>query len=115
MKEEQIKEVQVKVEQKEVEQVGVEHSYSRKRTRKQASTKMKITIKFLKRRSIVLSVEPNMEVQSVMEMINDRVRIPVDAIRLIFAGQRLQEDNTLEHYNVEDRDTLMLVERQGGC
>ena len=111
LKEEKSKEVEVE----QVEQVGVEHSYSRKRTRKQASKKIKITIQFIKRRSIVLIVEPDMEIESVMKIITARVKIPVDAIRLIFAGQQLRADYTLDYYHVEDRDTLTLVERLAGC
>ena len=105
----------LKKEQNKVEQVKVEHSYSRKRARKQASLKMKITIKFIKRRSIVLNVETHMKILSVMQIITGRVGIAVDAIRLIFAGQRLDEDETLEHYNIENKDTLVLVERMSGC
>jgi hypothetical protein len=40
--------------------------------------------------------------------------LPPDSQRLIFAGKQLEDQYTLEDYNIEDQNTLVLIARIRG-
>jgi ubiquitin C len=70
---------------------------------------MVISIKTLTGEAVMLDVEPTSTIAEVKQKYQDKEGVPVAAQRLSFAGQELQDDRTLSHYNIRHGSTLQLV------
>jgi ubiquitin len=73
-----------------------------------------ISVKTLTGKRIVLEVEPTDRIEDVKAKVQEREGIPPDRQRLIFAGQQLEEGNTLDDYSVPDGAVFHLVLRLKG-
>jgi len=74
-----------------------------------ASQTMQIFVKTLTGRTIMLEVKPTMTILQVKHIISEREKISPCEQRLIFSGKQLEDEKTLEFYDIHYDCTVHLV------
>lgn len=75
---------------------------------------IQLTIKTLTGKTITIDASAETTIDQLKEKIQYREDIPPDQQRLVYAGQDLEDERTLEDYCIENRATLHLVLRLRG-
>lgn len=70
---------------------------------------MRIFVKTLTVETITLEVDYSDSVLQVKHQIPDRIGIPTDQQRLIFAGIEMHDENILADYGIQEGSTIHLV------
>lgn len=72
---------------------------------------IQILIKMMDDTLATIAVNPSDSISNVKKKIHRLCKCPSDQLRLVFAGKKLEDDLTLNHYNVQNKSTLHLVQR----
>jgi ubiquitin len=72
---------------------------------------MQLFVKTLTGKTVSIDVEEGESIEDVKAKIAEKEGIPAEQQRLIFGGQQLQDQKTLQDYDVGDDSTLHLVLR----
>lgn len=81
---------------------------------RQAKNKICLQCKSLTGKTTTLEVTPNITVEIVKYLYQRAEAIPPDQVRLLFAGKQLENDLTLESYNISKDTTLHVCMRLSG-
>jgi ubiquitin len=75
---------------------------------------MQIFVRELAGRTITLNIELADTIDKIKEQIQDKIGVPPEQQRLIYAGKQLMENMTIGDYNVQKEATLHLALRLFG-
>jgi len=73
-----------------------------------------VHVKTLTGRDINVPVDLSDTVEALKDTINDQEGIPIDQQRLIFEGNQIEDERTLQYYRIQNESTLHLVLRLRG-
>jgi len=69
----------------------------------------RINVKIQKDKTITLDVKPSDTLDSVKAKIQEKEGIPLDRYRLFLDGRKLEDDHTLQDYDIDERKSLELI------
>eukprot|EP00698_Gefionella_okellyi_P020522 TRINITY_DN6451_c0_g1_i2.p1 TRINITY_DN6451_c0_g1~~TRINITY_DN6451_c0_g1_i2.p1 ORF type:complete len:876 (-),score=117.89 TRINITY_DN6451_c0_g1_i2:83-2710(-) len=94
--------------------VALQARIQRERQRPELPGAFQIFVKTLTGKTITLFVQRGTSTEALKAQIQDKEGIPPDEQRLIYGGKQLQDDLTMEEYNIQRESTVHLVVRVRG-
>ena len=70
---------------------------------------IQITVKTLTGRNIILNVDRSNTIKEVKEKTQDILGMPPNMMRFIFMGKQLEDQRTIQSYNIMDENVIHLV------
>jgi ubiquitin-large subunit ribosomal protein L40e len=70
---------------------------------------MQVFVKTLTGKNIAFEVQADTLILELKKLIYDREGIPGDQIRIVYGGKRLQDDQTISSYNIQNDSTLYIT------
>jgi hypothetical protein len=58
--------------------------------------------------NIFLETQPSYTIKHIKSMIHEKIGVPTDELKLEFAGCLLEDGRTLNDYNIQDGDTVIM-------
>ena len=75
---------------------------------------MQIFVKTQNGKNMAIDVEPEDTVGKLKEKIQEKEEVPVDQQRLVYGGKQLDDEATLQSYDIKNESTIHLVLRLKG-
>ena len=75
---------------------------------------MQIFIKTLTGKTLTVDTDSSETVETIKQKIQEKEGIPPDQMRLVFAGKQLEDNRTMNDYNIGNDATVHLVLRLRG-
>eukprot|EP00808_Paulinella_micropora_P000573 g57037.t1 len=76
--------------------------------------RIQVHVKTLTGKTLSLQVQPDCTIEHFKKLVQDKEGVPTDQQRFIFAGRQLEDNRTLEAYNILNEATVHLVLRLRG-
>lgn len=74
-----------------------------------SSTLIKLNIKLSDGTKSSFEISPSSEIKELKELVSKELEVPVERLRLIFAGKVLKDENTVESYSLKNDHTIHVV------
>jgi hypothetical protein len=75
---------------------------------------MQFFVKTLAGKNITLEMKPDDSIHSLKQILFEKEGIPIEQQRLIFSGKQLEDNKTIQDYNIQKDNTIYLVLRLRG-
>lgn len=75
---------------------------------------MQIFVRMPARHTNTLSVHPRNTIEEIKQVLQDQEGVPSEALRLVYGGRQLEDDQSLDDYKIEYESTIYLVLRLRG-
>jgi ubiquitin-large subunit ribosomal protein L40e len=73
-----------------------------------------VNVKALTEKNLTINIDENAKIENLKKCVQDKEGIPIDQIRLVFAGRQLEDYKSLKYYGIVGGSTVHIVLRLRG-